>query len=249
LPPICFHLGIAEEAISRLRNPIVERDRGSFFLGCTAPDIRFFIGATREETHFFPLESEEELSGARLMFEAHPELGRDSEVNDATRSFVAGYLSHLVTDEAWIRRIYRPFFGKSSPLGGDAMANLLDRLLQFELDRRERLDCSDISAIREELVDPADVAVGFIDDFNLSKWRDFVRVVSGRKLTWEDFRTFAERYLVWIQQIAPEKLEDFFASFDARLDEVLAMVPEKTIQEFREQSIADSVSTAREYLG
>ena len=249
MPPICIHLGIAEEAIARLRHPVVERDRGSFFLGCTAPDIRFFIGATREETHFFPLESEEHVSGARLMFDSYPELTRGADLNDTTRSFVAGYLSHLVTDEAWIRRIYRPFFGKSSPLGGDAMANLLDRLLQFELDRRERINCTNIPVIREALIESVGVEIGFIEESDLRRWREFVETVSARKLTWEDFRTFAERYLSWTQQIPPEELEDFFASFEARLEEVLAMVPGETILEFREQSIADSVRVAREYLG
>jgi hypothetical protein len=249
LPPICIHLGIAEEAIARLQHPVVERDRGSFFLGCTAPDIRFFIGATREQTHFFPLESEEHVSGAQLMFESYPELTHGAGLSDTTRSFVAGYLSHLVTDEAWIRRIYRPFFGKSSPLGGDAMANLLDRLLQFELDRRERINCTNIPAIREELIESVGVEIGFIEEPDLRRWREFVETVSARKLTWEDFRTFAERYLGSTLRIAPEELEDFFASFEARLEEVLAMVPDETILEFREQSIADSVKVAREYLG
>lgn len=248
MPPICFHLGIAEEAISRLRHPTVVQDRGSFFLGCTAPDIRFFIGATRDETHFFPLDSEEPVSGVKLMFEAHPELDQHSGLSAATRSFVAGYLSHLVTDEAWIIKIYRPFFGKESSLGGDAMANLLDRLLQFELDRRERLNFNNITTILEELADSASMEVSFIDDSNLARWRDFVLAVTTRKLSPEDFRSFAERYLTYVHQIAPAQVEDFFASFDSRLEDVLAMVPEETIREFRQQSITDSVRAAREYL-
>lgn len=248
MPPICFHLGIAEEAISRLRHPTVVQDRGSFFLGCTAPDIRFFIGATRDETHFFPLDSEEPVSGVKLMFEAHPELDQHSGLSAATRSFVAGYLSHLVTDEAWIIKIYRPFFGKESSLGGDAMANLLDRLLQFELDRRERLNCNNITTILKELADSASMEVSFIDDSNLARWRDFVLAVTTRKLSPEDFRSFAERYLTYVHQIAPAQVEDFFASFDSRLEDVLAMVPEETIREFRQQSITDSVRAAREYL-
>lgn len=248
MPPICFHLGIAEEAISRLRHPIVEQDRGSFFLGCTAPDIRFFIGATRDETHFFPLDSEEPVSGVKLMFDAHPELDQHADLSAATRSFVAGYLSHLVTDEAWIIKIYRPFFGKESSLGGDAMANLLDRLLQFELDRRERLNCNNISTILEELADSVSMEVSFIDDSNLGRWRDFVLAVTARKLSPEDFRNFAERYLSYVHQIASVQVKDFFASFDSRLEDVLAMVPEETIREFRQQSITDSVRAAREYL-
>ena len=250
MPPICLHLGIAEEVISRLRHPIVDENRGSYYLGSTAPDIRFFIATGREETHFLSLDSEEGTSGVKRMFEAYPELIEDVNLSIATRAFIAGYLSHLVTDEAWIYRIYRPFFGKSSPLGGDPMANLLDRVLQFELDRRERLTSSSISAISNELLNStAGIAVGFIDDLSLERWREFVLIATTRKSNRGDFRFFAERYLIWMREIAPEEQDNFFASFDARVEQVLGIVPEEPLQAFREQSIEDSMRVAEEYLG
>ncbi len=249
MPPICLHLGIAEQAISRLRHPVVDQNRGSYYLGSTAPDIRFFIASGREETHFLPLDSEEGASGVERMFEAYPELVEDANLSAATRSFVAGYLSHLVTDEAWIYRIYRPFFGKSSPLGGDPTANLLDRLLQFELDRRERLNSSSLSMIRDDLLgSTSGIAVSFIDHPSLERWREFVCIAATRKSNWEDFRRFAENHLIWMQQIAPEEQETFFASFDAKLEQVLRIVPEEPLHRFREQSMADSIRVAEEYL-
>lgn len=232
-----------------MRHPVVDGNWGSYYLGSTAPDIRFFIASGREETHFLPLDSEEGASGVERMFEAYPELVEDANLSAATKSFVAGYLSHLVTDEAWIYRIYRPFFGKSSPLGGDPMANLLDRVLQFELDRRERLNSSSISTIRRDLLDStAGIAVGFIDRFSLERWREFVSIATTRKPNWEGFRFFAERYLIWMREIAPEEQKTFFASFDARVEQVLRMVPEEPLRAFREQSIEDSVRVAEEYL-
>jgi len=232
-----------------LRHPVVDENRGSYYLGSTAPDIRFFIATGREETHFLSLDSEEGASGVKRMFEAYPELVEDANLSAATKSFIAGYLSHLVTDEAWIYRIYRPFFGKSSPLGGDPMANLLDRVLQFELDRRERLNSSSISMIRKDLLgSTSGIAVSFIDNLRLERWREFVFIATTRKSNREDFRFFAERYLVWMREIAPEELETFFASFDARVEQVLRMVPQEPLQAFREQSIEDSVRVAEEYL-
>jgi len=243
-------LGIAGEVISRLRNLIVDENRGSYYLGSTVPDIRFFINASREETHFLSLNSEDNESGVSRMFEAHPELAENANLSAAKQSFIAGYLSHLVTDEAWIYQIYRPFFGESSPLGGDPMSNLMDRLLQFELDRRERLDSRNISAIRADLDDSvSDVGVSFIDAPSLSKWREFVFIIMTRQANWENFRNFAERHMLWMRQITSEELEAFFASFDAKLEQVLQTVSEEKLQEFREQSIADSVRVAREYLG
>lgn len=249
MPPICLHLGIAKEAIERLRHPVVDGNKGSYYLGSTAPDIRFFVGAGREETHFLPLESEDGKSGIKPMLRAHPELTESTDLNPATKSFVAGYLSHLVTDEAWIYRIYRPFFGKSSPVGGKPIANLLDRVLQFELDRSERLDTKKMSAIRIELNGSADgIAVSFIDAPDLKRWSEFVLTIADRKANWEDFRRFAESHLIWAQQIAPEERERFFASFDERREQVLKMVPREQLEAFREQSIVNSMKAAEEYL-
>jgi hypothetical protein len=250
LPPICLHLGFAEEAIARLRHPVVDDNRGAYYLGSTAPDIRFFIGATREETHFLSLEAEEGASGAQPMLEAHPQLRRNSTVNGSTRAFVAGYLSHLVTDEAWIYRVYRPFFGEASSLSGNRMANLYDRVLQFELDRRERDNTSGIAEIREELAGSTNrLEVGFLDRPSLDRWREFVTAATTRKFNWDDFRRFAERYLSWMRQIAPGEVDSFFESFDANLEHVMGIVPGERLLEFREQSIAASVEAAREYLG
>jgi hypothetical protein len=190
------------------------------------------------------------MSGVQPMFEAHPELVDNTNLNEATRAFIAGYLSHLVTDEAWIYLIYRPYFGGASPLGGEPMANLLDRLLQFELDRRERLNSVSMSAIRKELAGAtSEIAVSFLDDVTLSRWSEFVFMATTRKSHWENFRRFAEKYLIWMRQIAPEERDAFFANFDARLEQVLQMVPEEQLQAFYEQSIGDSMRVARGYLG
>lgn len=249
MPPICLHLGIAKEAIERLHHPVVDDNKGSYYLGSTAPDIRFFVGAGREETHFLALDSEEGKSGTKSMFKTHPELVESADLNPATKSFIAGYLSHLVTDEAWIYEIYRPFFGKSSPVGGNPIANLLDRVLQFELDRSERLNTEKMSVIRIELNGSADgVDVSFIDASSLKRWSEFVFAVTSRKADWEDFHRFAEKYLVWTRQIAPEERETFFASFDERREQVLKMVPGDQLKAFRERSVVNSVKAAREYL-
>jgi hypothetical protein len=250
VPPICLHLGIAEEAIVRLHHPIVDENRGSYYLGSTAPDIRFFIGTRREETHFLSLESEEGESGARFMLQEHPELVKESNLSPATRAFIAGYISHLVTDEAWIYRIYRPYFGKASPVRGSTMANLLDRVLQFELDRQERLNNKNMSTIRTALNSSiTDISVSFISASSLKRWCEFVFMSTTRKTNWEDFRRFAEKYLIWLRQEPFEEQEAFFSSYDARREQVLKMVPPGQIEAFREQSIVDSVKTAREYLG
>jgi hypothetical protein len=74
-------------------------------------------------------------------------------------------------------------------------------------------------------------------------------MASTRKSNWEEFRHFAEKYLIWMRQITPEERDSFFSSFDDRVAEVLEMVPEELLRTFREKSVADSVRVAAEYLG
>jgi uncharacterized protein YyaL (SSP411 family) len=95
----------------------------------------------------------------------------------------------------------------------------------------------------------SDIAVSFISASSLKRWCEFVFMSTTRKANWEDFRRFAEKYLIWLRQEPCEEQEAFFSSYDARREEVLKMVPRWQIEAFREQSVVDSVKTAREYLG
>jgi hypothetical protein len=51
-----------------------------------------------------------------------------------------------------------------------------------------------------------------------------------------------------MEQIAPGEVESFFGAFDSNLEQVMGIVPEERLVEFREQSIAESVRVAGEYL-
>src|SRR3990172_7124265 len=134
-------MGIAKEIAAAIPSfCLVQDDLGSYYLGSTAPDIRVITRWERDATHFFDLSCFEEQDSVAAFFQAHPELRKQERLSKATLAFVSGYVTHLVLDETWISDIYRPYFGERSPMGGDARANVLDRVLQFELDRQTRAD-------------------------------------------------------------------------------------------------------------
>lgn len=250
MPPICLHLSIAREAAGLLRHPIIDQNLASYLIGATGPDVQIVTNASREETHFFNLEDEHSESGVRLIFKAHPDLAKGSKLNAATKSFVAGYLSHLITDEIWILDIYRPFFGHSSPLGTDPMANVADRLLQFELDRREREDRAKMEAIRAQIRDwEPNTDIGFLGNVDLRQWRDFVSAMVAREPNLAFFPFFAQRFLALRQKIDPEQLEEFLSLMPAKLEWAIQYVTPQRLTAFREKAISQSVSVAREYLG
>jgi len=250
MPPICLHLIIAEEAAGLLRHPIVDQNMASYLVGATAPDVQIITDIGREQTHFFNLENERSESGTRLIFEAYPDLAKSGKLNAATKSFIAGYLSHLVTDEIWILDIYRPFFGHSSPLGGDLRANLFDRLLQFELDRREREDKAKMEEIQAQICDwEPNVDIGFLGNSDLRQWRDFLCTAVTREPSLDFFPFFAQRFLVPRQKIDPKQLEEFLSSTPAKLEWAIKYVTPQRLTAFRQDAISQSLSIAREYLG
>ena len=250
MPLLYLHLSLANEAAELLRHSVVDLNMGDYLLGSISPDVHYIGGDFRKETHFFDLDEQECESGTSLFFKAHPDLAGGSKLDPATKSFVAGYLSHLVADEIWIKDIYRPFFGNSSSLSGDPTANVLDRLLQFELDRREREDKLKKTTIRDELCgSEPQVSIDFMALTALRQWRDFACTMIDRDVTLADFPRLARGFLLPSKKIDAEQLEPFLSSLTDRLDWVIHYVTPDGLTAFREKVISYSVIVAKEYLG
>src|SRR5690606_25683407 len=123
-----------------LRHPAIEAERGAYYLGASAPDVRVITRRDRIHTHFFDPDNLEPQNSVSNMFEAYPELAEAQALDPETRAFMAGYSTHLILDEVYIETMFRPFFGTESPMKDDLFANVLDRALQYEMNRREMED-------------------------------------------------------------------------------------------------------------
>src|SRR3972149_2762060 len=133
MPPLGLPTVIAKEVGDRLPHRLLDAERGNLYLGATAPDIRVITRWERGRTHFFDLHNFDQQNGVAGLVSAYPRLGQPGRLGPG-----AGYVPHLVMDELWINTIYRPFFGQRSPLGGGLRANIMDRAIQFWLDREKR---------------------------------------------------------------------------------------------------------------
>lgn len=249
MPPLCFHLVVAKEAADRSYRRVLRRNLGGYLVGATLPDVHLMSGASREETHFFDLKKAAPESGVRRLFQAHPGLAKGVGLGQATRALVAGYLSHLVVDELWILDIYRPFFGPASPLAGDPLANVLDRALQYELDRRERVDQANMSQICLIIQGwDGQAAIGFISAEALERWQGFVCSMAGRPLSWQRFRSIAPRYLNPGHTVGPEELERFLSSVPEVVEGLIQRITPQRLGAFKDEAISRSMVTAEEYL-
>lgn len=226
---------------------LINRRLGGYLLGSTAPDRRIITGVSRQDTHFVDLNSETGEVGVNAFFGAYPHLRQANLLDEANRAFVAGYLSHLITDGLWISQVYRPLFAAPSSFG--EAASVMDRALQFEMDRRERLRDRDMEVVREAVCSPdLGIAVDFIDGAVLEEWRAFVCSAANRRPSWEGFRSFAKRYLYPQGKAQSSGVEAFLDAFPSSLESLLCQVSEERLAAFRERAIADSQHAAEEYL-
>jgi hypothetical protein len=244
-----MHVTLARELAREVGGATISADVGAYYLGASAPDIRAMTKWDRRDTHFFDLGNFDDQHSVHALFCAHPELAAVSELDAATSAFMCGYITHLEMDEAWITDIYRPCFGERSPLKGELLANVLDRVLQHELDRRGREDLEAVSEIRDQLVaSTCDVAVGFIGVEDLTEWRGVVDELLTREWTWERFGRFASRHLKAYGVESKDDLEEFMKDIPDLVDQSVRNVTRERIEAFEERSRQRAIAAVREYL-
>ncbi len=249
MPPIGMHMTLARQISGLLASTHVAADEGAYYLGSTAPDIRVLTRWERSRTHFFDLDCFDEQSGVENLFRQYPELADAANLNPPTVSFLTGYITHLVLDEQWIRDVYRPCFGERSPMKGEVLANLMDRVLQFEMDRRERDDPDAVDHIRRALEDSTvEIYVSFIERETLLRWRDISLDIIKQRPDWQRLRLLAGRHLKAYGVETPEALDEFLGRVPQLLEETVVRVGQDRLQGFLDAARKRSLEKVKEYL-
>jgi hypothetical protein len=248
MPPLTLHIAIARSVAERLRDNVLDDERGSLYLGSTAPDIRVITRWDRSRTHFFDLEELDEQDGVSKFFAAHPALSQPAKLTPETAAFVAGYLTHLVMDETWINMVYRPHFGRSSPLGGSLKANVMDRALQFSLDSDRRNDAELVAHVTKSVAcHELGLEVGFIDLDTLRRWHGVVLDMIAQAPDWERFRHGARRHL-GDAEAQSDEFEELVRSLPDLVDETLRYLSPELVDTFMCEALDKSAASVREYF-
>ena len=249
MPNLPAHLSLASQTASRLGHTVIDRHLGTFLLGSSSPDIRIMTKWKRDYTHFAPLTVGRIGEGAEGLFRTHPGLADSTTVSDETKAFLSGYCNHLVADETWILKIYRPYFDGSQPEGDRRRANIWDRALQLEMDRVAREELGDMDRVRS-ILDGAesDVDVGFIESETLGQWREWVSKFTTVEFTWDRLR-FATNRIYRDDATAMGIAEEFLECVPSSLQRIYDVVPEERIAAYKETVIDESARLIKEYLG
>lgn len=250
MPNLPAHLHLALQAQARLCSPLLERHLGPYLLGSTAPDIRAMTRGRRDNTHFGPLSVERIGVGPETLLRLYPHLADPARVGDATRAFVAGYISHLVADEAWIIHVYRPYFGDRTLLPNDRQANLWDRAVQLDLDRRAWDEIGDLAWLRDRLARAEEgVEVDFLDPDLLARWRERVTDFARHEFSWERLRFMARRLFGEGDAETLELVEAFLGDVPGTMGRIYRLVPRPTVDAFWETALAEFLRIGGGYLG
>lgn len=249
MPHLATHMGLARDLAAALANKVIDSDRGAFYMGAAGPDMHVLNGSKRHASHFFHLDELGVQDSVAAFFETYPGLRESGALTTAAAAFVGGYLTHLIMDELWITDIYRPFFGPAAPGGGDARANIMDRVLQYDMDLQRRRQREAMAEIREALMASClDVGLDFVDEEDLLRWRDVAAEMLQRAPDWSRFRYLAGRFLANAGVDTEEKLEEFLGTVPDLLAEATNRVGEERLRAFREKVAAESLTALREYL-
>ena len=249
LPPLSLHLSIALGATSQLPYPLAYDEIGSYLFGSTLPDVHIISRATRRSTHFSDLNQEPAEDGIAQFKQNYPELSSNASSDKTTRALVAGYFSHLITDKMWIQDIYRPIFGAGSALAADPLSNIMDRALQYELDKRVRDNhplISHLSSLLSQV--PLKSGFAFLDSNYIQQWHEFVMTAMAREPSWSNFPNYARRYLLPYGKVSQAEMDTFLADLPHKLEWILHHVTEERLAAFIQKATDLSVKAAGEYL-
>jgi hypothetical protein len=248
MPSLGSHLATARILADRLAHTSIDGDRGSFYIGATAPDIRVLTRRDRIETHFFSLDRFESQDAIATMFDQHPGLSDAVTLDVPTRAFMAGFLTHLVMDQQYIERVYRLYFGADAWKDDPSRGNVLDRVLQYEMDRRAREQTAVMGDVRDVLTDDSAAAsIEFIEAETLGRWVEVVRDVTSQPATWDRFPRMISNHLKRAGY-SEDEIEDFSRDVPQILAETMDHVTEVTVSEFLMETVDRSLERLREYL-
>jgi len=152
-------------------------------------------------------------------------------------------------DEQYITAMYRPYFAKHDELGGTIRANVMDRLLQFDLDRSYGNDPELSLRLCEALSFTVEgIDAGFVDAETLERWRKVAFDVMGRTMDWERMRGMISNHLRYSGLEEGETLKSFLDSLPELLDETIAYISSTEVDAFVRQSTDAARAAVERYL-
>ncbi len=249
MPPITMHMVVARGIALDLGAAELLDAHGQYIIGATTPDIRVITKQDRMSTHYFDLNVEAHQDSVGAFLKENGRLLESARMNTDTRAFAAGYISHLALDEEYITKVYRPYFAKHEALGGKIRANVMDRLLQFDLDRTYGNDPEFKQNMSTALACSVEgIDAGFVDTETLERWRQVTADIAARNMDWDRMRGMISNHLRFGGLEEGETLSTFLDALPELLEETIAHITSAEIEGFVQRSTETARSAVERYL-
>ncbi len=250
MPNLPMHIYLCQQVATELDWGYAQDHPGAAYLGSTTPDIRAMTKWDRARTHFSDLSVAHVGAGVQRMFDLHPHLaGSDNGLSPQTRSFLLGYVSHLVADEMWITTMFRPHFSPDSRVTDTEIeSHIWDRALQLDMDRVV-LDEKPHLVVENDAIAAVDQmpALEFLEDELIDEWRGWVARLLGWDFTWERLKRALNR-MYRDNDDVQQVVDGFLEHMPQSLERVYERIPREHIETYRQRVIDETKAQAREYL-
>jgi hypothetical protein len=154
-------------------------------------------------------------------------------------------------DEDYICEIYRPLFGERSTLNGEVLADVMDKALQWDVERHrlEAAGADAVDEIRRALAETAvEVNVEFIARETLAQWRDVSSDILAQTATVDRFVRFIGRRMPERQLDDEETSARFAEEVPALLRRTWEHVGEERVREYLHGTKERARAAMKEYL-
>jgi hypothetical protein len=233
---------LQDTRLSRDYRKIVCDHRPAFLFGNTAPDVQTISGQERAATHFFTIPVRDSTNPQERMFELYCCLEQSDQLAADHVAFIAGYITHLLIDQLWIKQVFQPCFSVTKNHQEMQRHLFLHNVLRVYLDRSERKQLPEDIADVISQTQPRSW-LPFVDDHHLCQWRDFLAGQLCTKGTPLTVDVFAAR-----MNIRPDEFKIALGSRKLLEGEIFSRISKNNLSKFRSRALKQSINALSGYL-
>ncbi|MFL2763502.1 MAG: zinc dependent phospholipase C family protein [Dehalococcoidia bacterium] len=236
MPNLPKHIHLAKLSSTKINLHIISKNIGYFLLGSTSPDMHVISKENREQYHFSTLSVNKIGTGIENILIKYPELKNIRDQNSETQAFFAGYISHLIADEMWINKIFRPYFGNKSIYNDEILGLLMDRAVQLDMDKQAwPVLNNSLIYIRNA---SKSLNIKFINNNKLTEWREWITNFLSKDFSWERLKFMAKRIEKNNSNKSVNLMADsFLESIDSNLEKIYSKVSKNEIIKYEKDTI------------
>ena len=248
MPTPFYHIVLAEEIIDDMRlrqfvRNLLSNELSSFLFGSVAPDVQSISNYTREATHFFSIDNVKKNVAYQEMLAEHKNLSDGRRLSSQRAAFVAGYLAHLLLDQAWIMEVFNPVFSKTANWGEFRERLFLHNVLRTFLDQQDynRLS-SDINKKFSSTMFSARW-LPFVENTHFKRWHKFLSEQLADGSSPRTIEVFAAR-----MGRQPEDFEEILLSNDLMEERIFSRISRTSLEKFRQRVLDNSIVLINHYF-